>query len=190
MRKILIICFLILGVIFVLHSQSVISQEQKEPRSVGPLTFESKKPQTPADDFYKEIELFTDALTLIRSEYVEETKYKDLIYGALQGMLHSLDPYSQFLDPDEYKEVKVETEGEFGGLGIQIAIKDGLLTVIAPIDDTPAFHAGLKANDRIVKIENEITKDITLLDAVKKLRGEPGTQVTITVMRETAEKFL
>ena len=105
-------------------------------------------------------------------------------------MLRSLDDYSQFLDPDAYKEVKVETEGEFGGLGIQIAIQDGLLTVIAPIDDTPAFRVGLKANDKIVKIDGEITKDITLMEAVKKLRGKPNTKVTVTIMREGAEKLL
>ncbi|GAI91269.1 unnamed protein product, partial [marine sediment metagenome] len=113
-----------------------------------------------------------------------------LIYGALKGMLRSLDPYSQFLDPEAYKEVKVETEGQFGGLGIEISIKDGLLTIIAPIDDTPAYQVGLKADDRIVKIEGEVTRDITLMEAVKKLRGKPGTQVTVTIMREGAQKLL
>lgn len=190
MRKILIFALIIIGAIFVIRSQSVVSQEQKQPLPLGPLKYETKKPRVSTDDFYQEIELFTDALILIRSEYVEEPKYKDLIYGALKGMLQSLDDYSQFLDPDAYKEVKVETEGEFGGLGIEIAIKDGLLTVISPIDDTPAHRAGLKANDRIVKIDGEITKDITIMEAVKKLRGQPGTQVTVTIMREGAEKLL
>ncbi len=172
MRKVLVASLVVISAIFILHAQGVIGEEQKE------------------DDFYQEIELFTDALVMIRSDYVEEAKYKDLIYGALKGMLRSLDDYSQFLTPEAYNEVKVETEGEFGGLGIQIAIKDGLLTIIAPIDDTPAYHIGLKANDKIVKIEDEVTKDITLMEAVKKLRGEPGTEVTITVMREGAEKLL
>ena len=177
MRKILIFCLIVIGAILIFQIQAVVSEEQKAP-------------EVSKDDFYKEIELFTDALTLIRSDYAEETKYKDLIYGALKGMLRSLDPYSQFLDPDAYKEVRVETEGEFGGLGIEIAIKDGLLTVIAPIDDTPAYRVGLKADDRIVKIDGEITRDITLMEAVKKLRGKPGTEVTVTVMREGAEKLL
>lgn len=191
MRKALIICLVVIGVIFVFRPELIIGGEQKQVPSFGPLKLGAKElEEERPDDFYQEIELFTDALTLIRAEYVEETKYKDLIYGALKGMLRSLDDYSQFLDPDAYKEVKVETEGEFGGLGIQIAIKDGLLTIIAPIDDTPAYHVGLKANDKIVKIEDEITQDISLMEAVKKLRGKPGTEVTITVMREGAEKLL
>ena len=190
MRKVLIFCLIVVAMVFAFRLQEVISEEQKQPLPLSPLKFEAKKPKPSEDDFYKEIELFTDALTLIRSEYVEEVKYKDLIYGSLKGMLRSLDDYSQFLNPEEYKEVKVETEGRFGGLGIQIAIKEGLLTIIAPIDDTPAFRAGLKANDKIVKIDGEITRDITLMEAVKKLRGEPGTQVTVTIMREGAEKLL
>ncbi len=190
MRKILILCLIVIGAIFSLRPQFLVGAEEKKPSPLGPLQFETKESKGAKDDFYKEIELFTDALTLIRSDYVEEAKYKELIYGALKGMLRSLDDYSQFLDPDAYKEVKVETEGEFGGLGIQIAIQDGLLTVIAPIDDTPAFRAGLKANDKIVKIEGEITKDITLMDAVKKLRGKPDTEVAVTIMREGAEKLL
>ncbi|MBU4141134.1 MAG: S41 family peptidase [Candidatus Omnitrophica bacterium] len=190
MRRILIFCLIVISAILIFQIQAVVSEEQKEPVPLAPLEFETKTAEVSKDDFYKEIELFTDALTLIRSDYAEETKYKDLIYGALKGMLRSLDPYSQFLDPDAYKEVKVETEGEFGGLGIEIAIKDGLLTVITPIDDTPAYQAGLKADDRIVKIEGEITRDITLMEAVRKLRGKPGTEVTVTVMREGAEKLL
>ncbi|MBN2097428.1 MAG: S41 family peptidase [Candidatus Omnitrophica bacterium] len=189
-KRILVLCLIVSGAIFIFQNRAVISEEQKQPFTLGPLKLEAKQAQPAADDFYEDIELFTDTLTLIRSEYVEESKYKDLIYGALKGMLSSLDPYSQFLDPQAYKEVKVETEGEFGGLGIEIAIKDGLLTIISPIDDTPAFRAGLKADDRIVKIEGELTRDITLLEAVKKLRGKPGTDVTITILREGAEKLL
>jgi len=189
MRKFFILSLVVICAAVILYSQGVIGEEQKTPFSLGALIFNEEKEEE-KDDFYEEIELFTDALVLIRSDYVEEAKYKDLIYGALKGMLRSLDDYSQFLTPEAYNEVKVETEGEFGGLGIQIAIKDGLLTIISPIDDTPAYRAGLKANDKIVKIEDEITKDITLMEAVKKLRGEPGTDVTITVLRESAEKLL
>ncbi|NQT00072.1 MAG: S41 family peptidase [Candidatus Omnitrophica bacterium] len=190
MRKVLVICLIVIAAVAFLYSQAVNSEEQKKLLPFGALKFAAKETETDDDNFYKEIELFTDALTLIRGDYVEETKYKELIYGALKGMLQSLDPYSQFLDPDEYKEVKVETEGEFGGLGIEITIKDSLLTIISPIDDTPAFRVGLKANDRIVKIEDELTRNITLMEAVKKLRGKPGTKVNITVMREGAEKLL
>jgi len=136
------------------------------------------------DDLYSQIELFSYALTTIQADYVDELSPKDLIYGSLRGMLSSLDPHSQFLDQEEYTELKTETQGKFGGLGIEISIRDGLLTVITPIEDTPAWTAGVKAGDRIVRIGDELTRNITLSDAVKKLRGDPGTPITITVLRE------
>ena len=136
------------------------------------------------DEIYKELELFENALSIVRSDYVEEPQAKQLIYGALKGMLATLDPYSQFLDPDGYNELKVDTQGEFGGLGIEITIKDDLLTIISPIDDTPAYRAGLQAGDRIVKINGELTRNITLLEAVKKMRGKPKSTVTLTIFRE------
>lgn len=142
------------------------------------------------DDLYAQIELYSYALTTIQSDYVEEKTPKDLIYGSLKGMLASLDPHSQFLSPEDYKELKTETQGKFGGLGIEISIRDGLLTVVTPIEDTPAWKAGIKAGDRIVKIADELTKDLTLDEAVKKLRGKPGTTVNITVLREEEIKIL
>ena len=142
------------------------------------------------DDLYSQIELFSYALTTIQADYVDELSPKDLIYGSLKGMLSSLDPHSQFLDPDEYKDLKTETQGKFGGLGIEISIRDGLLTVITPIEDTPAWRAGIKAGDHIVKIEDEVTKDLTLSEAVKKLRGKPGTDVHITILRDEEFKIL
>ncbi|MBI4343554.1 MAG: S41 family peptidase [Candidatus Omnitrophica bacterium] len=148
------------------------------------LTGEAKKAAKDNEELYKELELFEHSLAIVRSDYVEEPQAQQLIYGAIKGMLATLDPYSQFLDPDSYNELKVDTEGEFGGLGIEITIKDDLLTIITPIDDTPAFRAGLLANDHIVKIDGELTRGITLLDAVKKLRGKPGTKVRLTVLRE------
>ncbi len=143
----------------------------------------AKKTET-EDAVYQELEIFTDALSIIQDDYVEQPDAKHLVYGALKGMLSTLDPYSQFLDPDSYNELKIDTEGQFGGLGIEITVKDDLLTVISPIDDTPAAKAGLKPNDRVVKIDGELTRGITLLDAVKKLRGKPGTQVALTILRE------
>ncbi len=142
------------------------------------------------DDLYSNIELFSYALTTIQSEYVDEQEPKDLIYGSLKGMLSSLDAHSQFLNPDDYKELRTETQGKFGGLGIEISIRDSLLTIVTPLEDTPAWKAGLKAGDRIVKIEDELTKDITLNEAVKKLRGTPGTKVSITVLREEEFQLL
>ncbi|MBF0503715.1 MAG: S41 family peptidase [Candidatus Omnitrophica bacterium] len=140
-----------------------------------------------ASDLYTKVELFSYALTTIQSEYVEKKSPQDLIYGALKGMLSSLDPHSQFMDPDEYKDLKTETQGKFGGLGVEITIKDNLLTVIAPVEDTPAWRVGIKAGDRIVKIGKDTTRDMTLDDAVKKLRGDPGTRVVITILRESED---
>jgi len=142
------------------------------------------------DDIYKQLEIFSDAISVIRSDYVDDVESKELIYGALKGMIQSLDKYSEFMDPDIYDEMKVETEGEFGGIGIEIAIKDELLTVIAPIEDTPAYKVGLKAGDKIVKIDGEITRGITLLEAVKKLRGKPDTKVSVMILRENEGKLL
>jgi len=142
------------------------------------------------DDFYKEIPLFTDVLSVIQSDYVDEKVTKELIYGALKGMLASLDPHSQFMEPDTYKEMQIETRGEFGGLGIVITIRDNFLTIVTPLEDTPAYRAGLKSGDRIVKIDSETTKDITLFDAVKKMRGKPGTDVVLTIMREDANALM
>jgi carboxyl-terminal processing protease len=104
-------------------------------------------------------------------------------------MLSTLDPHSQFLDPEEYKELKTETQGKFGGLGIEISIRDGLLTVITPIEDTPAWKAGIKSGDRIVKIDDELTREMTLSDAVKRLRGKPGTDINLVVFREDESKI-
>jgi len=146
-------------------------------------SLQAKRPAN-EDALYKELELFSDALSIVQTDYVEQPEAKQLIYGALKGMLATLDPYSQFLDPDSYNELKIDTEGQFGGLGIEITLKDDILTIITPIDDTPAQKAGLKPTDRIVKIDGQMTRGITLLDAVKKLRGKPGTKVTLTILRE------
>jgi len=137
-----------------------------------------------AEEGYEELKVFTEALSLVRKNYVEDVKPKDLIYGAIKGMLSSLDPHSAFMSPEQFKEMQVDTKGEFGGLGIQIGTKDGMLTVIAPIEDTPAYKVGIKAGDRIIKINNEFTKDMGLHDAVSKMRGAPSTSVTITILRE------
>lgn len=137
---------------------------------------------------YEKLKILSEVLYLIQTNYVEEVDTQDVIYGAIHGMLRTLDPHSSFMPPDMYQEMQVETRGNFGGLGIQIAIKDDQLTVIAPIDDTPAYRAGIEAGDKIVKIEDEPTNDMTLMEAVKLLRGPKGTQVTITIMRDGFEK--
>lgn len=133
---------------------------------------------------YNKLKLFGDVLSVIQNSYVEEPSTDNLIQGAVRGMIQTLDPHSSYLTPDMLKQVEVETRGAFGGLGIEIGVKDGLLTIIAPIEDTPAARAGLKAGDVIVKIENEATRDMTINDAVKRMRGEPDTKVTISIARE------
>jgi carboxyl-terminal processing protease len=137
---------------------------------------------------YESIEMFTDVLKIVQKNYVEEVDTKKLIYGAINGMLSSLDPHSSFLPPDMYKEMKIETKGSFGGLGIEITIKDGYLTVISPIEDTPAFRSGIKSGDQILKIENKLTKDMSIIDAVKRMRGPKGSKITITIMRDGFER--
>lgn len=133
---------------------------------------------------YEDLKVFAEALSLVQKNYVEESKTKDLVYGAIKGMLSELDPHTSFMPPTAYKEMQVDTKGEFGGLGIQIGMKDKKLTVIAPIDDTPAWRAGIKAGDQIFKIDNAPTKDLSLNDAVEKMRGPKGTKVVITIVRE------
>jgi carboxyl-terminal processing protease len=138
------------------------------------------------DEPYDQLKTLAECLTLIQADYVDadKTHSKDLLDGAIKGMVGTLDPYSSYLDTSSYKEMQDETKGSFGGLGIEIAIKNNQLTVVSPIDGTPAFRAGIKAGDAILKINGESTDSIQLTDAVHKMRGPKGTQVTITVMRD------
>jgi carboxyl-terminal processing protease len=139
---------------------------------------------TAVEDTYEKLKVFTEILSLIQSNYVEEVNSRDLIYGGVKGMMDTLDPHSAFMTPDAFKEMQVETQGSFGGLGIEITVKDRMLTVVAPIDGTPAERSGIQPGDRIVKIESQPTKDMTLMDAVRKLRGPKGSKVTISILRE------
>src|SRR5215469_11299335 len=137
------------------------------------------------DSAYPSLELFTTVLERVRKDYVDgqNVKYQDLVYGALKGMLNTLDPHSEFMEPDKYKELQNDTQGAFGGLGIVIWMKDNFVTVVTPMDDTPGAKAGILAGDRILKIDGHSTEKMALQDAVKNLRGEPGTEVKITVLR-------
>jgi carboxyl-terminal processing protease len=139
---------------------------------------------------YEHLKLFTDVLAIIQNQYVDETEPREVLYGAIRGMLKTLDPHSSFLDPESYREMQVETSGSFGGLGIEITIRDDQLTVVAPIEGTPAYRAGIQPGDRIFKIEGLATKDMSLVDAVKKMRGPKGTKVTITILREGVKEPL
>src|SRR5205814_9898256 len=133
---------------------------------------------------YEQLRLFTEVLSIVQNQYVDEVAPKELIYSAIKGTLRGLDPHSSFLDPESYREMQVETTGSFGGLGIEITLRDDVLTVVSPIEGTPAHKAGLHPGDRIIKIDGIVTKDMQLPDAVKRMRGKPGTKVTITIARE------
>ncbi|MBM4126682.1 MAG: S41 family peptidase [Nitrospira sp.] len=137
-----------------------------------------------ASETYEELKTFSEVLNQVQRHYVDETKAKDLIQGAIRGMLATLDPHSAYMTPEMYKEMQVETKGEFGGVGIQIGVKDNRLAVIAPIEGTPAHRAGIKAGDFIVKVNDETTKDLTLMDAVQKMRGPKGSKVNLTIQRD------
>ncbi len=139
---------------------------------------------------YDRLETFTNILTIVQKNYVEEVGTKDLLEGAVNGMLGSLDPHSAYLTPELYKELQVDTKGSFGGLGIEITNRSGVLTVVSPIEDTPAYREGIEPGDQIIKIEGEFTKDMALMDAVKKMRGRPGSKVTISVKREGTADLL
>lgn len=139
---------------------------------------------TAKDEPYPNLALLSRVVEMIRSDYVDADKvsYQDLVYGALKGMVATLDPHSEFLDKRKFDELKKDTEGAFGGLGIVVHIKDNYLTVVAPMEDTPGFNAGIMAGDRIIKIEGKSTERLSLSDAVNRLRGKPGTEVTLTIL--------
>ena len=141
-----------------------------------------------AEDVFPYLDLFGSCVAIIQSEYVDEVDPTNLIYGALHGMLRSLDPHSEFMEPQAVEDLKIDTEGEFGGIGIEIGMRDDMITVIAPMEDTPAFKAGLLPNDRIVKIGSESMRGMSVPDAVKRMRGKPGTQVTLSVQRALKDK--
>lgn len=141
------------------------------------------------EETYDTLKVFSEVLTLVGNNYVDTTESKELIYGAIRGMLTTLDPHSSFMPPDVYKEMQIETQGSFGGLGIEITVREHHLTIVAPIDGTPADRAGLQPGDSIIRIDGELTKDMTLMEAVRKLRGPKGSKVTITILRNGREPF-
>ena len=135
-------------------------------------------------DTYRDLETFANVLTLVQQYYVDEVDSKKVIEGAINGMLGSLDPHSAYMTPEDFKDLEEETSGSFTGIGIEITIREGMLTAVSPIEGTPAERQGIRSGDQIVKINGSATKSMTLMEAVKKLRGEKGTSVTITIQRE------
>ena len=146
-------------------AQADISQEQREKT-------------------YRQLEVFSNILSILQENYVEEIDTQQAVDGAIRGLLLTLDPHSSYLTPEEFQELQEETSGSFSGVGIEITIKDGILTVVSPIEGTPADRAGIKANDLIVEIEGKKTKDMTSDEAIKLLRGSRGSKVSITIQRE------
>jgi carboxyl-terminal processing protease len=140
--------------------------------------------ETTNGDLLKELKIFTDVLTIVQRDYVTPIENKKVVEGSIKGMLNALDPHSGYLDPDFYQDLQAQTKGEFGGLGIEITIKEGLLLVVSPMDGSPAEKVGIRAGDAIAKIEGQYTKDFTLVDAVKKLRGPEGSYVNVSIMRK------
>lgn len=138
----------------------------------------------------KMLDLFGDVFEKVRQDYVEEPKDKSLVESAINGMLTNLDPHSSYMDKESFEEMQTETKGAFGGLGIEVTMKNGLVYVVSPIDDTPAFIAGIKAGDYISHIDDISVMGMTLSDAVKKMRGKPGTDIMLTILREGAEEPL
>lgn len=140
------------------------------------------------DSPYPNLKLFSEVMEKVRKDYVDgkEITYQELVYGALQGMIDNLDPHSEFMEPSKYKELQSDTQGQFGGLGIIISMKDNFITVVAPVEDTPGFKAGILSGDRIIKIQGRSTENMTLQEAVKNLRGEPGTEVTLSILRPSS----
>ncbi len=143
------------------------------------------KNESKSQETYENLELFSNVLALLQQHYVDKIDTHKVIIGAINGMLFSLDPHSSYMDPEDFQELQEETQGSFSGIGIEITIRDRVLSVVSPIEDTPAYRAGIQAGDQIVRINGELTKDMPLMNAVKELRGKKGSKVTITVYRRS-----
>lgn len=169
---VLLVCGTVLGVGLSLHLVRNVSAKEESA------------------DIYGQLRLFTDVLGLVEKNYVEMVNVDKLMEGSIKGMLLTLDPHSGYMNPDTFKDLQVETKGEFGGLGIEITVKDNLLTVVAPIEDSPAYRAGVQPGDQIIKIGEEFTRDLSLVDAVKKMRGPKGSPITISVHRQAKKELI
>jgi len=162
------ICFL-LSFLFVLSAGSLFAEADNQQQET---------------DTYSNLETFANVLNLLQQHYVDEINSREVIIGAINGMLTSLDPHSSYMSPEDFKELQAETKGSFSGIGIEITVRDGVLTVVSPIEGTPAYRQGIQAGDQIIRINGRLTKDMTLMDAVKQMRGERGSELTISIHRK------
>lgn len=154
------------------------------------LFFLNIKIYAKSDDTYSALRMMIDIMEIIDKKYVEETQPKELVLGAIKGLVRTLDPYSQFMDEKDYKEMKTETQGSYGGVGLRITMQDDELTVVTPLPDTPAYFSGILPEDKIIKIDDKSTKDISSDEAVKLMRGNPGTEVVLTIYRPSTKEEL
>ncbi len=150
--------------------------------------FDMKSSQAWAEERYSDLQLFSKVLNLVQQYYVEPVDTKKLIYGAIKGMLKELDPHTNFMAPDIFKDFESETSGEFGGLGIEIAVQNGILTIISPIEDTPAWEAGIKPGDKVISVDGHTTKGLSLVEASQLMRGKLGSTTILTIVRETEDQ--
>jgi carboxyl-terminal processing protease len=149
-----------------------------------PRVFLGGSSATAASAAYQQLNLFGDVYERVRADYVEKPDDNKLVTSAINGMLAGLDPHSSYMDPGSLHDLQVQTRGEFGGLGIEVTMEDGLVKVVAPIDNTPAAKAGVMANDVIIKLDNEQVQGLTLNQAVEKMRGPVNTKIKLTIMRK------
>jgi len=173
--------FSVLATLLVIVGLAFNVQAQEQSRTAG------TKSESGYSDTYKQLSLFGDVFERVRSEYVEEVDDKTLIEYALNGMLSNLDPHSSYLSEEKFKDMRVETSGEFGGLGIEVTMENGLVKVVSPIDDTPAYRAGIQAGDYIVKIDEDAVMGMTLSEAVDKMRGKVGSTIDLSIARKGEE---
>src|ERR1035437_6138463 len=152
------------------------------------MTFAGTNAKAAVADTYRQLNLFGDVFERVRSDYVEKPDDNKLIESAINGMLTGLDPHSSYMDPNSFRDMQVQTRGEFGGLGIEVTMEDGLIQVVAPIDETPAAKAGILANDLIIKLDDDQVQGMTLNQAVEKMRGPVNTKIKITIMRKGQDK--
>lgn len=179
----------ITSLLLIVMSQLSVSIMAAQASSVEDNTSIEKAEQAEIEELpLDQLRNFSDIFARIKSDYVEDVSDKELLENAIRGMLSGLDPHSNYLDPEEYKELRIGTTGQFGGLGIQVGMEDGFVKVISPIDDTPAYKAGIKAGDLIIRLNKKSVKDMNLNDAVKLMRGKPGTPIELSVVREGTEE--